>query len=593
MPLVRYGVFLVAMVVLAVTTAYIVGRPHARQAFFALQFFVDIYVLCAVLCLLPRRVGQWVKAVIYGCAYALAIAETYLYYRFHLYFSPTMLNLLWETNPGEASEFVALTLKSRELWNTLLIYGSIGVGNILAGRWGYRSWKALCGWLHVHEHPWMRRLGFAVRFVMVPLFALSGLAVGLWPWYGEKQKMLAFLQNEQTRQAEQVPVHTFYTPFYRLLHAAHFLQIARVETDHLLERMQQLQVDSVEGHCPNIVVLIGESYNKHHAQLYGYPLPTTPHLSQLARCGELLVYTDVISPWNVTSQAFKSLLSTHAADEAGTWADGVLFPNVFRRAGYKVAFATNQFYRSASQDVIDFNGSFFLNEERMDSLNFDFRNRFRSLTDAQLTDLLRSYTPAERNLYILHLYGQHMEYHQRYPKDKAHFTPTDIERPDLREHERQTVAHYDNATRFNDEVVARVFDYFKQQDALVIYFSDHGEEVYDGRSGMYGRNHIPEPTPDVLRAEYEVPFVVWGSRRFRQQHRDLWQRLKAARRQPFSHDDLPHLLFGLAGIHTRYYQPQRDLLSPQFRPQRRLVKQGVDYDKVMQHSAPTPPTAAE
>ena len=29
----------------------------------------------------------------------------------------------------------------------------------------------------------------------------------------------------------------------------------------------------------NIVVVIGESYIKHHSWLYGYPLETTPHLS--------------------------------------------------------------------------------------------------------------------------------------------------------------------------------------------------------------------------------------------------------------------------------------------------------------------------
>lgn len=584
LPLVRHGVFLVTMVLLAVTTSSIVGRPNSHHGFFAIQFFVDMYAFCLLLCLLPHRLRLPLKYSIYVGAYALSVVETFLYYRFNLYFSPTMLNLLLETNPNEASEFLSGCLKSTELWNTLGIYGLILSGNILLARYGYTTWKSVCRILRVHQHIWMQRLGFALRFYLVPTAAIVGLTLGLVPWVNEKGKMASFLSNEHTREAERVPVHIFYTPFYRLLHAAHFLHIARIETGHLIERMNTLRVDSCAATCPNIVVIVGESYNKHHAALYGYPLPTTPNLSRLAQRGTLQVFTDVISPWNVTSQCFKSFLSTHSNDQPGTWADGVLFPNIFRRVGYKVAFVTNQFYHSASQGVIDFNGSFFLNDVRMDSLCFDFRNRFRSQSEAQFTNLLRHYTPGERNLYLLHLYGQHMEYAQRYPKERKIFSSTDIKRSDLSERERNIVADYDNATHYNDEVVARIMAHFHKEEALVIYFSDHGEEVYDDNIGIYGRNHMPVPTAQVLRGEYEIPFMMWGSRRFRKNHPEVWARIKAARHRPFSHDDLPHLLMGLAGIVSPLYDAQRDLLSTQFRPQRRWVKNGVDYDQVMKRS---------
>ena len=583
-PLLRHGVFVVVMVVLAVTASAIVGRPSSRHGFFALQLFVDIYLLAALLCLLPHRVAQGLKALCYVLAYSLAFVETYLYLRFHLFFSPTMLNLLFETNGGEASEFVALTLQSGEFWQSFLLYTVIGAGHLAAALWGFRGWKALCHRLHVDERNWAQRLGYALRFVAIPLVASLGLVVGLSSWVGEKQRMLQFFGNEQTREAEKVSLHSFYSPFYRLAHAAHFLQIARDETELLMDRMQQLQVDSVAGHCPNIIVVIGESYNKHHASIYGYPLPTTPKLAALQRQGSLVVFDDVITPWNVTSQCFQSFLSPLAAAEPGAWTDGVLFPNVFRRAGYKVAFVTNQFYRSASHDVIDFNGSFFLNDERMDSLCFDFRNKFRSNSEGNIMQLLKGYAAVDRNLYVLHLLGQHMDYSVRYPKDRAIFSASDIDRPDLSERERSIVAHYANATRYNDSVVWTIIRYFRHQDAILLYFADHGEEVYDHGQRMYGRNHMAEPTADVLRNEYEIPFMFWASRRFRQRHPAMWQRIRAARRRPFSHDDLPHLLFGLAGIATSYYQPARDPLSDEFRPQRRVVKQGLDYDSIISKS---------
>ena len=44
-------------------------------------------------------------------------------------------------------------------------------------------------------------------------------------------------------------------------------------------------------------------------------------------------------------------------------------------------------------------------------------------------------------------------------------------------------------------------------------------------------------------------------------------------------DALPYLMFHLAGIYTQLYQPQFDILSPQYDEKRpRLLKNSVDYD---------------
>ena len=60
---------------------------------------------------------------------------------------------------------------------------------------------------------------------------------------------------------------------------------------------------------------------------------------------------------------FKDVLSTHSTDQKGSWIDGVLIPGVLKKAGYKVAFITSQFYKSPNLGVVDFNGSFFLNDK--------------------------------------------------------------------------------------------------------------------------------------------------------------------------------------------------------------------------------------
>lgn len=93
-------------------------------------------------------------------------------------------------------------------------------------------------------------------------------------------------------------------------------------------------------------------------------------------------YTDVVSPWNLTSFVFKHLFSLYCVGDKGEWCDYPLFPELFRKAGYHVTFLTNQFLPKAKEAVYDFSGGFFLNNPK--------------LSAAQLTRATRSCTATTR-----------------------------------------------------------------------------------------------------------------------------------------------------------------------------------------------------
>ena len=99
------------------------------------------------------------------------------------------------------------------------------------------------------------------------------------------------------------------------------------------------------------MLIIGESYNRHHSSQYGYTMPTTPRQQKLERQGRLVKYTDVVSPWNLTSFVFKQLFSMYSVGDKGEWCDYPLFPELFRKAGYHVTFITNQFLPKAKEAV--------------------------------------------------------------------------------------------------------------------------------------------------------------------------------------------------------------------------------------------------
>ena len=60
--------------------------------------------------------------------------------------------------------------------------------------------------------------------------------------------------------------------------------------------------------------------------------------------------------------------------------------------------------------------------------------------------------------------------------------------------------------------------------------------------------------------------------------------LKNSVNRPFMTDNVGQLLFDLGRVKTHYYKPDRDLISPQFKPRKRILYDEVDYDKVMKNA---------
>ena len=65
--------------------------PSYRYA--PLELFVDLYALCALLCLVPRRMRCVPRVLLAVAFYAVSIADVYCFERFNTPLSPTMLLL--------------------------------------------------------------------------------------------------------------------------------------------------------------------------------------------------------------------------------------------------------------------------------------------------------------------------------------------------------------------------------------------------------------------------------------------------------------------------------------------------------------------
>ena len=590
-PIQQNGAFFVFMFALGwictqleIMPYYLRNRGAEPYELSAPELFLDVYVVCVILTLIPKKIRIWVKALLYVFFYGVALVDMFCYERFESTLTPTMLMLAMETTGQEAREFLSGYLS----WETV----KSGVGWILLLIIVHILWTILRRlFVKMHQRLILPKVnpiifkGFKAVLGCVVAWLLYSSISQTWDNKVAIRQLfscetIGAVEHEMTKKEKA----NLYLPVYRLAFGIYANGLADTQIEQLKAASDKIQVDSCSFRVPNIVLVIGESYNKHHSQLYGYDKLTTPRQMALQDEGSLVAYTDVVSSWNLTSFVFKHIFSLYAVGDSGEWCDKPLFPEVFRKAGYHVTFVTNQFEPKAKEAVYDFSGGFFLNDPELSQRQFDSRStRTHRFDDGVLKeyDALKDSTFAH-NLVILHLMGSHVDYRARYPqKTQTVFAPQMYNRPELNDKQKQILAHYDNSLRYNDSIVACITQKFVNKDAVVIYVPDHGEEIFDGSPYMYGRMHGANIDYRLARNEMEIPFWIWGSPEYRENHPYGWLAIQNAKDRPLMIDVLPHLLLYLGGISTPLYREELNVISPKYDMKRPRILKGVtDYNQL-------------
>jgi len=184
----------------------------------------------------------------------------------------------------------------------------------------------------------------------------------------------------------------------------------------------------------------------------------------------------------------------------------------------------------------------------------------------------------KQNFIIFHLYGQHATYSERYPTEFAKFKACNIKSQlPLSKEQRSVVANYLNATRYNDFVVDSIISMFSNRDAIVMYFSDHGEEVYNYRL-QQGRTDLKNDDLRAMHHQLDIPFLIYVSPRYAAKHPQVVKSISKSVNRPFMTDNLPQVIFDLLGVHTRYYNPSRSVINERYHPQnKRKLQVGKVY----------------
>ena len=525
-------------------------------------WFVLAYLLAGIIEVVNKK---WVKILIYSITLIFCLVQQFLEANFDTKISSTILNLVAETNQRESDEFLNAFLFSSSSINVYIKFLFYIVLILIAEKIHSKLYKKF----HI---SWLVKV--PVMIVAIMLLAFGGYSTQI---YTEAFKGIYTGRMDKPND-----------PFSCTWFSVCELRVERNRTKTVVDITASIEQPSISPSIEdslNIVLVIGESYIKHHAQLYDYYLDTTPFMNMEKEKGNLIVFNDVVTPANNTTVVLKNILCCNDIGSGESWYNTPFFPAIFKAAGYNVLLWDNQLTLDINTSGF-FGVKNFLYDDKLLELGFSDRNDKGFDLDAELVESFKSDTSKSlgaHNLILFHLQGQHIDASTRFPHtaEFTKFSVDSIKRNEkyLTPEKKQRIADYDNATYYNDWVIKQIIDIYKNSNTILIYFSDHGDEVYDYRD-QFGRE-FGTFTPNKLRYQFEVPFVVWCSNNYKEKHPDIYKQLCVSANKPYMIDKLCHLLFHLGGIETVYYKKDKDILDSSYQVGRRIVNTVNDYDEIM------------
>lgn len=495
-----------------------------------LTFFdkVAIFVVCGSLftaiLVLSLFISSKTEKIIYSVLLTISIIPGSIYLAYLLFaqvlLEQNSVTSLFETNPEESKEFIAYYLS---IWVIVgvLIYAAIPIVMIST----MKSFKPLA----VKKY---KSIFITSIVIIIVIIGFNGLS-------------------------RSVYFVNFYKTFisYKIRTSKEIKTIN--ERQSIDYKVESINLDSIPQ---TILIVIGESLNKHHMSLYGYQRNTNPLLSLLG--DSLIYYNDIVSPQVHTIPVMRSILSMTEPDHSEYFTEKPSLFELFNRAGYETSLITNQAFSEEYRSSYDI-----LLTIAQKKYNLSVFKQNDDICIPVLKKVLEESDDKNR-LIVIHLIGNHMAYEFRYPKEyiKFNYKKDNIIPPAKFKDDKvkRTIDKYDNSVLYNDFVINSFIDILKglkDQHTALVYFSDHGEEMYDYRE--FAGHAYEKVSPTMC----EIPFMVWMSSSYRSRRNDLIWDIN----RPYSTADFIYSISDLAGLSYSDYDDTRSLFSRKFKPRERYV----------------------
>lgn len=316
------------------------------------------------------------------------------------------------------------------------------------------------------------------------------------------------------------------------------------------------------------VIVVGEAGRAENWQLYGYSRPTNPRLSQER---EIILYEDAITQSNTTHKSVPLILSAASAEDYSVIYSHKSILSAFKEAGFSTVFLSNQIPNRSFTDFYAEEADFHHN---IRTPNVGSRRTVNHFDEAMLPLMQHYIDSVPGNLFVvLHTYGSHFNYKERYPSDFSAFTPDNVTNVNT-ENRLQLINAYDNSILYTDHFLHQVIGMLRNTPAAstLFYTSDHGEDLLDDVRKRF-LHSSPNPTFYQLR----IPVFVWFSDLYRIAFPEKVKNAADNRTKPITTNTVFHTMLDAASITTPHLDTNLSLLRPGFKSVRRMYLN--DHDK--------------
>lgn len=477
-----------------------------------------------------NRWFEWLRGLIVLAFSLLYLIEMYLLRCYGTVLIPYMATAFLATTPAEAGAFWQEAFSWADVGYVLIRYILVCVVSLVLG---------------VGVRIIFRRLRW--------LFPLSLLALAVYAGLTHYPQAIGQLSEDRGyafSYAEAAPAE-------RLMWSISQSLMESREVNALFDKINvtthtATRTESTFPSPHTIVLVLGESARSDYMHSYGYPLENTPFLDSLLREGAAVQFDDVVSAKPNTQASVAAMMSVGESREGGRWYDDPMLLPLLRSAGYYT------FWLSAQEKL----GWAVQNVTAISKLADSALFVFRGIDDVVLPNLMK---PTDRDLFeIVHLSGSHVSYSDRYPAEFAKFTAADLP-VQYEEDKGNVVAHYINSLYYTDYILSEIERRYADQDAIIIYLSDHGQVLYDAPNNPNIVGH------SFSRQGVSIPMFVYATASMRAKLPELMPRLKAIQGRRIMTDVLPHAIMGLLGIESPLYKPELDFWSSKYNEARPRV----------------------
>ena len=455
------------------------------------------------------------------------------YLTFSQEFSQSIIFIVMESNPSESIEFFEAYVK---WWHVLII--------ILYTYISIVFWKAL---KPLNKPKNYNQLILPLVFIIT--FFGPFLQMYLSDHYSYDKSMHKF-KNILERSSSPWSFIIGYQKYKQDLN-----NINKLLKEHKNIKKLSNLLDKYKDQNSTFILIIGESQNKSRMSLYGYERKTTPNLDAIS--DKLIAFNNVYTPRPYTIEALTQILTFADQKHPYIYLTQQNIITIMKQAGYETYWVTNQITQRADNTVIT---AFTKMADHQRYLNNSRRGRSISYDEKVLQPLknILQQKSIKKKFIIVHLFGSHTVFKYRYP-DSFNKFKTKIKNKHLTKSELESYNTYDNSIYYNDYIISQIIKLIQSDNnpAALLYFSDHGQEVYDDDKKHKMSRNEDNPT----KAMYTVPYIIYGNNLWKKQTNVTNINLNKL----YSSSDTIYTFLDIAGITFDGFDKTKSIVNKKFK----------------------------